>query len=306
MWLNFITMSILLTFLTSCMSTVNNIKKPGGGIIVLRANNINSLFKYNLNKVNDTTLNISFYSISISDELLRSCKPSDNKPYTEPVIFTKQYSPSGNAKLLDDTLDAKTADVLASFDDFQEDLIRTANNKFQGKQTSVIIEDNTIKQVKLEGVDTLVLSSESATDELCEVLGLEKAIRNEGLSVNDSEITQQFIGLGDYGNWCGYNNTRSDPNYPVVDEVDEVCRDHDLCIIKHGYHKCSCDGNFLRRMPIARARNENGEAYKLESITAFLNKPCECRHEKCIKLCNFRRCWRECRKWSTPGIGGQC
>jgi hypothetical protein len=107
-----------------------------------------------------------------------------------------------------------------------------------------------------------------------------------------------FAGAGDYGNWCGANNTRSNRNYPVDDGIDETCRKHDL------YHKCSCDGAFIRRLTKASASNEHAEAYRISAISAFLVKPCEIRHKKCVKLCNFGGCFKKCKKWSTYGTGG--
>ncbi|WP_420208843.1 hypothetical protein [Candidatus Electronema sp. JC] len=113
-------------------------------------------------------------------------------------------------------------------------------------------------------------------------------------------------GLADYGNWCGANNTREDRNYPVKDQIDAVCRKHDLCIRDNGYHKCSCDADFIQGMQKARASSDESERYKIAAIGAFKVKPCECRHKSCIRLCNLRGCWYECNWITTPGMGGSC
>lgn len=97
-----------------------------------------------------------------------------------------------------------------------------------------------------------------------------------------------FAEPGEYGNWCGYNNSKDDPSHTVVDGVDEACRQHDLCLKGAGYHKCNCDAAFISALARSGARDGNGEAYRVAAIAAFSLKPCECRHDlPCIRLCNF-------------------
>lgn len=110
---------------------------------------------------------------------------------------------------------------------------------------------------------------------------------------------QSWQSLANHGNWCGYNNTRSDPNYPVVDAVDRVCRAHDLCV-KNG-HKCSCDSRFISDMRGAVAApgvGARGRAYGVAAISAFQLKPCYCD----VKIPTpFGR-----RSIRVPGTGGRC
>lgn len=89
-----------------------------------------------------------------------------------------------------------------------------------------------------------------------------------------------------YGNWCGVRNTSSLFTKPI-DEVDAVCKTHDLCIGNND-HKCICDAVFLRDMPKAIASSNRGEKYKWAAIEIIERKPCYC------------------QKISRIGIGGKC
>jgi len=107
--------------------------------------------------------------------------------------------------------------------------------------------------------------------------------------------------LGNYGNWCGYNNTRDDPNYPAWDEVDAVCRDHDNCINNNGGgfhgHLCACDHNFNVGMANALASprlNAQARSYAAAALEVFQRKPCFC--EAMIQGNRVR----------VPGIAGSC
>ncbi len=108
---------------------------------------------------------------------------------------------------------------------------------------------------------------------------------------------QRWQPLGNHGNWCGANNTRSDPNYPVADRVDAVCREHDLCIQRNHGHDCSCDRNFMNEMAgaaIAPGVGARGRAYAAAARHVFQGKPC---------FCDVRVFGREIR---VPGVGGVC
>lgn len=44
-----------------------------------------------------------------------------------------------------------------------------------------------------------------------------------------------------YGHWCGPNYGSGTP----IDLLDTGCKKHDQCYGSRGYHKCSCDNEFL-------------------------------------------------------------
>ncbi len=72
------------------------------------------------------------------------------------------------------------------------------------------------------------------------------------MSGNSGSAKESLGGLSDllnYGNWCGPDNTKDDPNYPAIDKIDAACREHDLCLKNLGYHDCkfSC---FLHLPPL--------------------------------------------------------
>ena len=118
------------------------------------------------------------------------------------------------------------------------------------------------------------------------------------LSTADSSVVpQRWQPLGNHGNWCGANNTKDDPNYPVFDRVDSVCREHDLCILRNHGHDCSCDRNFMNGMAAsvtAPGVGAHGRAYAASARNVFRAKPC---------FCDRRVFGREIR---IPGVGGVC
>jgi hypothetical protein len=116
-------------------------------------------------------------------------------------------------------------------------------------------------------------------------------------SHHGSIVPHKWQPLGNHGNWCGANNTRSDPNYPVWDKVDAVCREHDLCIKGHRGHDCSCDRNFMNQMAVAMVApgvGARGRAYAASARYIFTGKPC---------FCDVRVLGRNIR---VPGMGGVC
>lgn len=48
---------------------------------------------------------------------------------------------------------------------------------------------------------------------------------------------RDLYGLSVHGNWCGIGSTGG----PVIDELDAICREHDLCIAREGVFNCGCD-----------------------------------------------------------------
>jgi len=127
---------------------------------------------------------------------------------------------------------------------------------------------------------------------LCRILG------GEPISGKQVQDMRELAGLADYGNWCGLSNTRQDRNFPTKDGIDAVCRDHDLCLLDQGYHKCSCDGSFLKKIASASSSSSEGEAYRLAAFAAFQSKPCECRQRICSPF--------GCTTIHTPGLGVKC
>lgn len=81
-----------------------------------------------------------------------------------------------------------------------------------------------------------------------------------------------------YGNWCGPDNTKDDPNHDVIDQIDAACRAHDLCLRDLGFHDCKCDKKFLKDLHKADGPPAQpfGELYRSGAISIFQEKPCEC------------------------------
>ncbi len=113
-----------------------------------------------------------------------------------------------------------------------------------------------------------------------------------------------FSDPGNYGHWCGANNT-SAPNVVPIDGVDAVCKAHDLCLARQGHH-CSCDAAFIRDMARASASSEHGEAYRIAAIAAFTVKPCFCTFNYPCCSCSWRGCSCRTCQGRYPGTGGQC
>lgn len=119
----------------------------------------------------------------------------------------------------------------------------------------------------------------------------------EETAIHTGVTPQKWQPLANHGNWCGANNTRSDPNYPVADKVDAICREHDLCIQRNHGHDCSCDRNFMNQMAgamVAPGVGARGRAYATAARHVFRGKPC---------FCDVRVLDREIR---VPGVGGVC
>lgn len=110
------------------------------------------------------------------------------------------------------------------------------------------------------------------------IIALELATKNEN---NSRENFERYIEFN-YGNWCGMRNT-STRITRAIDEVDAVCKAHDLCIGNND-HKCICDAIFLRDMPNAIASSERGEKYKLAAIEIIQRKPCYCKETNRIGM----------------------
>lgn len=53
---------------------------------------------------------------------------------------------------------------------------------------------------------------------------------------------QDRSGLGVHGHWCGIGVFGG----PVVDDLDAICRQHDLCIDRRGALNCGCDFEMMR------------------------------------------------------------
>eukprot|EP00562_Extubocellulus_spinifer_P019298 CAMPEP_0178582140 /NCGR_PEP_ID=MMETSP0697-20121206/23568_1 /TAXON_ID=265572 /ORGANISM="Extubocellulus spinifer, Strain CCMP396" /LENGTH=166 /DNA_ID=CAMNT_0020217857 /DNA_START=176 /DNA_END=676 /DNA_ORIENTATION=+ len=129
----------------------------------------------------------------------------------------------------------------------------------------------------------------------------EKNVTATGRSSPGRGLRGRSLGEADYGNWCGYGNTRSDPYYPCKDGVDCVCREHDHCLDRHGYHKCGCDYHFIRDLTSASCSNSRCEAYRVAALAAFQVKPCKCKNRHCIRI--FGK--KHCTTTSYWGLGGK-
>lgn len=300
---------ICFTFaLSQNKSDRDGLKPSFNGRILIKNNEMYSYFEYKLVENLSNSFSLTLESISPFDLELPVC--GKMKSENIPTFYS-----SNDSQLNDDTVVATTDKEDWLF--FNEidgkifNLKKVNQNLIKNELFSIRIENEQIISFNMLSDSNRVITilnysnNEKRSDkspEMCAILGYESI----SFSLEELEDKITSFGLSDYGNWCGTNNTRSDPNYPTEDGVDAACRDHDLCIAKHGYHSCSCDGRFIRNLQSASARNEHGETYRLGAIALFQGKVCECRYEKCIKLCNFRRCWKECTHLKSFGIGGKC
>jgi len=155
-----------------------------------------------------------------------------------------------------------------------------------------------VRRALVEGADSMQsVVIENISPEAAHCIGL-----------GGSNLGLETFAPGDYGNWCGANNTGlgKNPEPPAIDGVDAVCRDHDKCLGPSGDHKCKCDAHFLANMPKASASTPVAEAYKVASIAAIAQLPCYCSEDYNYPCCSLKGC-KACSgtiKW--PGRSGQC
>lgn len=69
-----------------------------------------------------------------------------------------------------------------------------------------------------------------------------------------------------WGNWCGPGYGSGEP----IDLLDYGCRDHDVCYKEVGYHKCSCDDDFLKFIINNKRRMTGGQKQAANAVEAWL------------------------------------
>jgi hypothetical protein len=95
-------------------------------------------------------------------------------------------------------------------------------------------------------------------------------------------------GLAIYGNYCGpgHGTGTGDPTgqTPPVDEVDAVCRAHDLCYDATHYSNCGCDRALLLSMPAAieATPSDEGKRAGFNIASFFSAAPCTCIPSWCL------------------------
>jgi hypothetical protein len=131
-------------------------------------------------------------------------------------------------------------------------------------------------------------------------IGIEKVRCSE----QDTVLPQQ-LSLPVYGNYCGPGFGDPTGNTPLIDAVDAVCREHDLCYGRRGYFDCQCDRNLIADMlgAIARTSSVSGQIAGTAIMTYFASAPCVCRNRVCVSI-PFVGAF--CSTVTLPGFGGNC
>lgn len=123
---------------------------------------------------------------------------------------------------------------------------------FQFKDKNVIVYDR--EQAVADHVDKEILKM---ADQIY-LYGKEDSkydnLKVEVTGRSDKVTETATSGVPIYGNWCGPGRPPKGKNPPAIDTLDRGCRAHDKCYDKRGYHKCSCDREFLSY--IKRNRNK--------------------------------------------------
>ncbi len=119
-----------------------------------------------------------------------------------------------------------------------------------------------------------------------------------------SKANETLSGLEIYKNWCGAGHYPKNPDgsvnrdYPAANELDAVCKRHDLCYFDNCDHWCPCDATLLKEVSRATCPDEECETYRIAMIAVFVSKP--------SIVCYKKSRWGQTVKWSQNGIGGNC
>jgi hypothetical protein len=70
-----------------------------------------------------------------------------------------------------------------------------------------------------------------------------------GILASEERITPEQLSFPVYGNYCGFGHGDPTGKTPPIDEVDAVCREHDLCYRLRGDFDHRCDRNLIENMP---------------------------------------------------------
>ncbi len=80
--------------------------------------------------------------------------------------------------------------------------------------------------------------------------------------------SQNQEGFYSYGNFCGlghpdvrksdvYTEAQLLQEIPALDQLDAICKAHDICYATNGYFQKNCDENFIRSVRVTRFRTGN-------------------------------------------------
>lgn len=126
-----------------------------------------------------------------------------------------------------------------------------------------------------------------------ELLGLVGSVAAAGTQALECKVDT-------YGKWCGLghfpkkSDGSMDESVDGIDELDELCKAHDLCYEEQCDHWCPCDAELLRKLPQVSCPNACCESYRAAMISLFSVKP----GVHCRKILGQRVAF--------TGVGGVC
>lgn len=131
-----------------------------------------------------------------------------------------------------------------------------------------------------------------------------------------SSLGNRLTQIPRYGNWCGkdygwegregssvlsfFSSSSSfflfllfflDTSVPATDDLDSLCKAHDLCFVERGKDDCACDLAFLTGLKDA-------------STCPTDDKECNSFRKVAIAGFTFKKC--KCPRASERGVGGKC
>jgi Phospholipase A2 len=91
-------------------------------------------------------------------------------------------------------------------------------------------------------------------------------------------LVTSSVGLPIYGNYCGPGHGDPTGITPPIDDVDGVCRAHDMCYKNAGSWNCGCDRALITSMPaaIASTPSQQGKAAGALVQSFFSQSLCVC------------------------------
>ena len=102
--------------------------------------------------------------------------------------------------------------------------------------------------------------------EIIEAGELFQRIVNVEMNIDDSRV-QPNARIPVWGNWCGPEYGSGVP----IDILDSICKEHDLCYSRRGYHKCSCDEAMQAAIRRNKHKMTGGQKVAANSMLAWLS-----------------------------------
>jgi hypothetical protein len=130
--------------------------------------------------------------------------------------------------------------------------------------------------------------------------------------VSAAPLLTSSVGLPIYGNYCGPGHGDPTGITPPIDDVDAVCRTHDLCYNNAGSSgTCGCDRTLIMSMPAAIASTPSQQGKNAGALVQsfFSQAPCTCPGPpttNCFPLCIGPFCITLCITLPRLGQGGNC